>query len=120
MVLPVQFQVNPRAKPFVSTVKANKLLQHRLGKREEGKAPVCKHHNHLGRVRWASRRGEGESNSSRKTKCSGVNGGRNWRTQIHVYMYKKYKTKENTWHKKEAQRQSGTMLCKNRYNHSPT
>ena len=45
----------------------NKLLQHRRGKRE-GEAPVSKHQTQLGRVRWASRRGEGEPNPPRETK----------------------------------------------------
>ena len=74
MALAVQLQLNPRAKPFVPTVKANKLLQHRRGKREEGEAPVSKHQTQLGRVRWASRRGEGEPNPPRETKNSGANG----------------------------------------------
>ena len=84
MALTVQLQLNPRAKPFVPTVKANKLLQHRRGKREEGEAPVSKHQTQLGRVRWASRRGEGEPNPPRETKNSGANGGRNWRTEVYV------------------------------------
>ena len=84
MALAVQFQLNPRAKPFVPTVKANKLLQHRRGKREEGEAPVSKHQTQLGRVRWASRRGEGKPNPPRETKYSGANGGRNWRTEVFV------------------------------------
>ena len=84
MALTVQLQLNPRAKPFVPTVKANKLLQHRRGKREEGEAPVSKHQSQLGRVRWASRRGEGEPNPPRETKNSGANGGRNWRTEVYV------------------------------------
>ena len=84
MALAVQLQLNPRAKPFVPTVKANKLLQHRRGKREEGEAPVSKHQTQLGRVRWASRRGEGKPNPPRETKNSGANGGRNWRTEVFV------------------------------------
>ena len=84
MALAVQFQLNPRAKPFVPTVKANKLLQHRHGKREEGEAPVSKHQTQFGRVRWASRRGEGKPNPPRETKNSGANGGRNWRTEVFV------------------------------------
>ena len=86
MALTVQLQLNPRAKPFVPTVKANKLLQHRHGKREEGEAPVSKHQTQLGRVSWASRRGEGEPNPPRETKTSGANGGRNWRTEVYVLM----------------------------------
>ena len=73
MALTVQLQLNLRAKPFVPTVKANKLLQHRRGKREEGEASVSKHQTQLGRVRWASRRGEGEPNPPRETKNSGAN-----------------------------------------------
>ena len=84
MALAVQLQLNPRAKPFVPTVKANKLLQHRRGKREEGEAPVSKHQTQLRRVRWASRRGEGKPNPPRETKNSGANGGRNWRTEVVV------------------------------------
>ena len=84
MALAVQFQLNPRAKPFVPTVKANKLLQHRRGKREEGETPVSKHQTQLGRVRWTSRRGEGEPNPPRETKSSSANGGRNWRTAVYV------------------------------------
>ena len=84
MALAVQLQLNPRAKSFVPTVKANKLLQHRRGKREEGEAPVSKHQTQLGRVRWASRRGEGEPNAPRETKNSGADGGRNWRTEMYV------------------------------------
>ena len=84
MALTVQLQLNPRAKPFVPTVKANKLLQHRRGKQEEGEAPVSKHQTQLGRVRWASRRGEGEPNPPHETKNSGANGGRNWRTEVYV------------------------------------
>ena len=61
-------------------IQANKLLKHRRGKREEGEAPVSKHQTQLGRVRWASRRGEGKPNPPRETKNSGANGGRNWRT----------------------------------------
>ena len=59
MALTVQLQLNPRAKPCVPTVKANKLLQHRLyhGKREDGETSASKHQTQLGRVRWASRRG---------------------------------------------------------------
>ena len=84
MALAVQLQLNPRAKPFVPTVKANKLLQHRRGKREEGEAPVSKHQTQLGRVRWASRRGEGKPNPPRETKTSGAIGGRNWRKEVFV------------------------------------
>ena len=84
MALVVQLQLNPRAKPFVPTVKANKLLQHRRGKREEGEAPVSKHQTQLGRVRWASRRRQGKPNPPRETKNSGANGGRNWRTEVFV------------------------------------
>ena len=84
MALTVQLQLNPRAKPFVPTVKANKLLQHRRGKREEGEAPVSKYQTQLGRVRWASRRGEGEPNPPREAKTSGANGGRNRRTEGYV------------------------------------
>ena len=76
MALAVQLQLNPRAKPFVPTVKANKLLQHRRRKREGGEAPVSKHQTQLGRVRWASQRGEVEPNPPRETKNSGANGGR--------------------------------------------
>ena len=90
MALTVQLQLNPRAKPFVPTVKAHKLLQHRRGKQEEGEAPENKHQTQFGRVRWASRRGEGEPRPPRETKNSGANeagiGG-------HKYMYKKKKKK---------------------------
>ena len=91
MALAVQLQLNPRAKPFVPTVKANKLLQHRRGKWEEGEAPVSKHQTQLGRVRWASRRGEGKPNPPRETKNSGANGGRNWRTEVFVQKITKRK-----------------------------
>ena len=74
MASTAQLQLNPRAKPFVPTVKANKLLQHRRGKREEGKAPVRKNQTQSGRVRWASRRGEEEPNPPRETQNSGANG----------------------------------------------
>ena len=84
MALAVQLQLSPRAKPFVPTVKANNLLQHRRGKREEGEAPVSKHQTQLGRAIWASRRGEGKPNPPRETKTSGANGGRNWRTEVFV------------------------------------
>ena len=78
MTLTVQLQLDPRAKPFVPTVKANKLLQHHhRGKREKGEAPVSKHQTQLGRVRWASRRGEGDPNPPRETKNSGANGNKN-------------------------------------------
>ena len=68
MALMIQLQLNPRAKPFVPTVKANKLLQAApslssivyRGKQEEEEAPVSKHQTQLGRVRWASRGGGGE------------------------------------------------------------
>ena len=95
IALTVQLQLNPRAKPFVPTVKANKLLQHRRGKREEGEAPVSKHQTQLGRVRWASRRGEGEPKPPRETKNSGVNRGRkwNWRTQVYKQKLQQQKTK---------------------------
>ena len=81
MAFTVQFQLNPHAKPFVPTVKANKLLQHRLGKREEGDAPVSRHRTQLGRVIWASRRGVGEPSPPCEIKTSGANGGRSWRTK---------------------------------------
>ena len=45
---------------------------------------MSKHQTQLGRVRWASRRGEGEPNPPRETKNSGANGGRNWRTEVYV------------------------------------
>ena len=45
---------------------------------------MSKHQIQLGRVRWASRRGEGKPNPPRATKTSGANGGRNWRTQVYV------------------------------------
>ena len=91
MALAVQLQLNPRAKPFVPTVKANKLLQHRRGKREQGEAPASKHQTQLRRVRWASRRGEGKPNPPRETKNSGANGGRNWRTEVFVQKFFKRK-----------------------------
>ena len=84
MALTVQLQLNPHAKPFVPTVKANKLLQHRRGKREEGEAPVSKHQTRLGRVRWASRHGKGKPNPPREAKTSGANGGRNRRIEVYV------------------------------------
>ena len=92
MALTVQLQLNPRAKPFVPTVKANKLLQRRRGKQEEGGAPVSKRQTQLGRVRWASRCVEGEPNPPRETKNSGANRGRNCRTQ--VYKEKKLQQKK--------------------------
>ena len=45
---------------------------------------MSKHQTQLGRVRWASRRGEGKPNPPRETKNSGANGGRNWRTEVFV------------------------------------
>ena len=106
MALAVQLQLNPRAKPFVPTVKANKLLQHRRGKWEEGEAPVSKHQTQLGRVRWASRRGEGEPNPPRETKNSGANGGRHWRTE--AFVQKIIKRKYIFARKKEAERENKT------------
>ena len=91
MVFTVQRQLNPRAKPFVPTVKANNLLQHRRRKREEGEALVSKYYTQLGHVRWASRRGEGQPNPPREAKNSGANGGRNWRTEVHVQKIMKIK-----------------------------
>ena len=46
--------------------------------------PVSKYQTQLGRVRWASRCGEGEPNPPRETKNSGAYGGRNWRTEVYV------------------------------------
>ena len=95
MALTVQFQLNPRAKSFAPAVKANKLLQHRLyrGKREDGEAPVNRHQTQVGRVRWASRRGEGEPNTPRENKNLGANGGRNWRAEVYVQTnFKRYNT----------------------------
>ena len=92
MALAVQLQLNPRAKLFVPTVKANKLLQHRRGKREEGEAPVSKHQTQLERVRWASRRREGKPNPPRETKTSGANGGRNWKRSFCTKSYEKKKS----------------------------
>ena len=106
MALAVQLQLNPRAKPFVPTVKTNKLLQHRRGKREEREAPVSKHQTQLGRVRWASRRGEGKPNPPRETKNSGANGGRNWRTE--VFVQKIIKRKKMCSRKKEEERENET------------
>ena len=71
----MKFQLNPRAKPFLPTAKAKKMLQHRRGKREEREAPVRKHQTQLGRVRWASRRGVGELNRLHDTEISGANVG---------------------------------------------
>ena len=71
-----QFQLNPHAEPFIPTVGANKLLQHRYlyrGKREE-EAPGIKHHTQLGWLRWATRRGVGEPNPPCETKNSGAVG----------------------------------------------
>ena len=82
----MQLHLNSRAKPSVPTVKANKLLQHRRGKREEGEAPVSKHQTQLGCVRWASLREEGKPNPPRETKNSGATGGRNWRTGFCVFL----------------------------------
>ena len=45
---------------------------------------MSKHQTQLGRVRWASRRGERKPNPPRETKNSGANGGRNWRTEVFV------------------------------------
>ena len=45
---------------------------------------MSKHQTQLGRVRWASRRGEGKPNPPRETKNSGANGGRKWRTEVFV------------------------------------
>ena len=45
---------------------------------------MSKHRTQLGRVRWASRRGEGKPNPPRETKNSGANGGRNWRTEVFI------------------------------------
>ena len=113
MALAVQLQLNPRAKPFVPTVKANKLLQHRRGKREEGEAPVSKHQTQLGRVRWASRRGEGEPNPPRETKNSGANGGGNWRTEVFVQniikkkVFAREKRRRGRTRRRAARRQAG-------------
>ena len=84
MALTVQLQLNPLAKPSVPKVNEDKLLQHRRGKWEEGDAAVSKHQTQFVRVRWASRRGEGEPNPPRETKNSTANGGRNWKTQVYV------------------------------------
>ena len=114
MALAVQFQLNPRAKPFVPTVKANKLLQHRRGKRKEGEAPVSKHRTQLGRVRWASRRGEGKPNPPRETKNSGANGGRNWRTEVFIQkiikrkkVFARKKRRRGRTRRRAARRQAG-------------
>ena len=45
---------------------------------------MSKHQTQLGRIRWASRRGEEEPNPPRETKNSGANGCRNWRTEVFV------------------------------------
>ena len=85
MELKVECQLNPRAETFVPTVKANKLLWHRRGKREEGETPVSKRQKQLGRVRWASRRRVGEPTRGDRTEPSSrhqnsdANGGRNQR-----------------------------------------
>ena len=68
---------------------------------------MSKDHTELGCVRWASRRGVGEPNPSRKSKTSGANGDRNWRTQKYIKNITKYKY-ESTCQKAEANRQSGT------------
>ena len=90
MALTMQLQLNPRTKPFVLMVKENKLLQHRRGKRDEGEAPASKHQTQLGRVRWASRRGEGEPNPPRETKTSAQAGAG---VEGHKYMCTKQKQK---------------------------
>ena len=75
MALTVQLQLNLRAKSFVPAVKANRLLRHRRGKREEEEVSVSKHQTQFGHVRWATRRGEGEPNPPRETKKSDANEG---------------------------------------------
>ena len=113
MALTVQLQLNPRAKPFVPTVKANKLLQHRLyrGKREEGEAPVSTHQTQLGRVRWAGRRGAGEPNPPRETKNSGANGGRSWRTEVQ-YVHKIIKRKQYLLGKRGGEGRTGRRTAR--------
>ena len=84
IALTMKFQLNSRAKPFAPMVKTINLVQHRRGNREEKQAPVSKHQTQFWRVIWASRRVVGEPNPPRKTKTSGANGGRNWRTPAYV------------------------------------
>ena len=111
MALTVQLQLNPRAKPFVPTVKANKLQQHRLyrGKQEKGEAPVSKHQAQLGRVRWASRRGEGEPNLLARPKIQGQTG-----AEIggQKFMYKKKKKKKKLARKKRRRGRAGGLAAR--------
>ena len=76
------------AKPTRQTVRTNGKGKQTAAapsrKWEEGEASASKHQTQLGRVRWASRRGEGEPNPPRETKNSSANGGRSWRTEVHV------------------------------------
>ena len=117
MALTVQLRLYLRAKPIVPTVKAKKLLQHRRGKREKGKVPVSKHQTQLGCVRWASRCGEGEPNPPRETKNSGVNGGRNWRTEVYVKKHlrrKKVLAKKKRWRGRAGRRAARRQASNNR------
>ena len=61
------------AKPTRQTVRTNGKGK-QTATVKEGEAPVSKHQAKLRRVRWASRRGEGEPTPPRETKNSGANG----------------------------------------------
>ena len=80
------------------------------GKRGEGEAPVSKHQTQLGRVRWASRRGEGELNPPRETKNSGANGGTGVRG--HKFMYKKIQRKKVLARKKRRRGRAGRRTAR--------
>ena len=64
---------------------------------------MSKHQTQLGRVRWASRRGVGDSNPPRETKNSGANGDMNRRTQV-VYVEKQKKERKEILARKKTRR----------------
>ena len=74
IVLTVDFQLNPRAEPFVPTATATKTVQHRRRNREEREAPASKHQTRPRHGEWVGRRGMGRPNPSREIKISGANG----------------------------------------------
>ena len=74
---------------------------------------MSKHQTQLGRVTWASRRGEGEPNPPRETKNSGANGSRNWRTEVYVQkvikrkkVFARKKRRRGTTRRRAARRQA--------------
>ena len=104
MALTVKFQVNPQAKPFITTTTACERLESRRGKRNTEGADFVSTHKILPRRGGSvGGRGAGGPNLARETTKSGENGNKGQEKRLYIEKRQKHQ-KKNRRTQEEATR----------------